>query len=117
MRTVRVVNKSTGQVLAEHAVVADNPWTRFRGLQGQRTLPKGSGLVLLPCESIHMFFMRFPIDAVFATRDGTVVRVGRRLRPWTIGPIVPRALYCVELPAGTAKGTAEGHTIQLERSE
>jgi uncharacterized protein len=116
MRYVRVVNSSTGQILAERAAVADNAWTRFLGLQGKRLLPRGAGLVLLPCESIHMLFMRFPIDAVFATREGRVVRVARRLRPWTIGPIVPSALYCVELPAGAARATEEGHTIQLVHS-
>ena len=115
MRYVRVINRTTGQTLAERAPVADNMWTRFRGLQLRSGLPRGEGLVILPCESIHMFFMRFPIDAVFATREGQVVRVGRRCRPWTVGPFAPRALYCVELPAGAAADTSEGHIIQLER--
>jgi uncharacterized membrane protein (UPF0127 family) len=115
MRYVRVINRTTGQTLAERAPVADTIWTRFRGLQLRPDLPRGEGLVVLPCESIHMFFMRFPIDAVFATREGRVVRVGRRCRPWTVGPFAPRALYCVELPAGAAAQTSEGHTLQLER--
>ncbi len=114
MRYVRVVNETTGRVLAERAGVADALWSRFIGLQGRRQLPRGAGLVLLPCESIHMLFMFMRIDAVFVTREGRVLRVGRRLRPWTIGPIVPGALYCVELPAGTAHDTAEGHIIALE---
>jgi uncharacterized membrane protein (UPF0127 family) len=62
-----------------------------------------------------MLFMLMPIDAVFATREGQVVRVGRRLRPWISAMLVPSALYCVELPAGMAQGTAEGHTIELQR--
>ena len=115
MRYVRVINRTTGQTLAERAPVADTIWTRFRGLQLRPSLPRGEGLVILPCESIHMFFMRFPIDAVFATREGRVVRVGRGCRPWTVGPFAPRALYCVELPAGAAAETSEGHTLQLER--
>jgi uncharacterized protein len=115
MRYVRVVNRTTGSVLAERAAVADTVWSRFIGLQGKPPLPRGAGLVLLPCESIHMLFVRFPIDAVFAGRDGRVVRVARALRPWTGAAIVPSALYCVELPAGSAQATEQGHTIQLER--
>jgi hypothetical protein len=115
MRSVRVVNRTSGQVLAERAAVADTLWSRFIGLQGRRDLPLGTGLVLVPCTSIHMLFMFFPIDAVFATRDGRVVRVAHHLRPWTVGPIVPGALYCVELPAGAADGLAPGHFIDLQR--
>jgi uncharacterized membrane protein (UPF0127 family) len=116
MRYVRVVNQSTGRVLAQRAGVADGAWSRFLGLQGRRRLPAGAGLVLLPCASIHMLFMFMRIDAVFAARDGRVVRVGRRLRPWTVGPIASGALYCVELPAGGAQDTAEGHLIALEQT-
>ena len=115
MRYMRVVNKTTGETLAERAELAETFLTRFLGLQGRKELPAGAGLILAPTSSIHMFFMRFPIDAVFATREGQVVRVGRSCRPWTVGPFAPRALYCVELPAGAAAQTSEGHTIQLER--
>jgi uncharacterized membrane protein (UPF0127 family) len=115
MRYVSVVNQTTGQTLATRAAVADSIWSRFVGLQFRPSLPPGAGLVLLPCESIHMFFMRFAIDAVFAAQDGRVVRVGHRLRPWTVGPFARHALYCVELPAGAADGTQEGHVLQLVR--
>ena len=115
MRFVSVVNQTTGEVLARRAAVAETMWTRFLGLQGQPRLPAGAGLVLLPCASIHMLFMRFPIDAVFATREGRVVRVGRRLRPWVSASFASSALYCVELPAGAAERTQEGHTIELRR--
>jgi uncharacterized membrane protein (UPF0127 family) len=113
MRQVTVVNVTTGETLATHAAVAETLWTRFLGLQGRRTLPPGAGLVLLPTSSIHMFFMFLRIDAVFVAKNGVVVRIGRRLRPWTLGPIAPGALYCVELPAGAADRTHEGHAIEL----
>jgi uncharacterized membrane protein (UPF0127 family) len=116
MRYVRVVNQTTGRVLAQRAGVADRLWTRFLGLQGRRHLPAGAGLLLLPCASIHMLFMLMRIDAIFATREGCVLRVGHRLRPWTIGPVVPGALYCVELPAGAAQDTVAGHIITLEQA-
>lgn len=114
MRSVRVVNETTGETLADHAAAAESFWARFVGLQGRRELPVGSGLVLLPTSSIHTFFMRLPIDAIFVAEDGRVVRVGRRLRPWRIGPIASGALYCIELPAGAARSTQPGHIIALQ---
>jgi uncharacterized protein len=113
MRYVSVVNTSTGEVLAERAAVAETFLARFLGLQWRRSLPKGTGLVLLPNNSIHMFFMFMRLDVVFVGADGIVQRVGRRLRPWSVGPIVPSALYCVELPPGAARLTQPGHAIDL----
>jgi hypothetical protein len=113
MRAVQVVNTTTGETLAQRAVVADTIWSRVVGLQGRRALPSGEGLVLIPNNSIHMLFMRFPIDAVFVDKAGRVTRIGRACRPWTIGPIAPGALYCVELPAAAAATTYIGHQIEL----
>lgn len=113
MRYVRVVNKTTGETLAERAELAETFLTRFLGLQGRKRLPDGAGLVLAPTSSIHMFFMRFPIDAIFIDEAQRVTRVGRRLRPWTIGPIASGALCCIELPASRADATQPGHQIDL----
>jgi uncharacterized protein len=115
VRYVSVVNATTGETLARHAAVAETMLSRFRGLQFRRELPAGEGLVLLPENSIHMFFMFMRIDAVFVDQANTVVHVGRSLRPWTVGPIVPHALYCVELPDGAAARTEPGHAIELRK--
>ena len=113
MRYMRVENMTTGEILAERAELAETFLARFLGLQGRRELPAGTGLVLAPTSSIHMFFMRFAIDAVFVDERQRVTRVGRRLRPWTVGPLAPGALYCIELPAGRAATTQPGHVIAL----
>lgn len=113
MRYVQVINATTGETLAERAELAETFLTRFLGLQGRKELPEGEGLVLAPTNSIHMFFMRFAIDAIFIDEAQRVTRVGRRLRPWTIGPLAPGALYCIELPAGRAERTQPGHEITL----
>lgn len=117
MRLARIVNVTTGEILATRAEVAESFFDRFIGLQGRTELPEGAGLVLSPTSSIHMFFMRFPIDAVFVDSAWRVTRVGRRLRPWTIGPLAPGALYCVELPAGVADRTQPGHVIELRPAQ
>jgi hypothetical protein len=54
----------------------------MRGLLGRRELPSEEGILLKPASSVHMAFMRFPIDAVFLDRDMRVVKVASNLRPW-----------------------------------
>ena len=82
---------------------------------GRRELPAGRGLWIEPCNSIHMFFMRFAIDVLFLDREGRVKKVMLRLRPWRISPIVFGARTVVELPAGllTDKSLV-GRKLRLE---
>jgi len=68
---------------------------------GRRELPAGNGLLIDPCSSIHMFFMRFPIDVVFLDRDGTVVKIVHAIKPWRVA-MGAGGKKALELPAGTA---------------
>jgi uncharacterized membrane protein (UPF0127 family) len=77
----------------------------------RRELPPGEGMWITPCNGIHMFLMRFSIDAVFVDRRLRVVRVCAGLRPWRVVPLVLRAHSVLELPAGTVAALA------LERGE
>lgn len=116
MQTVHVINTTRSAVLAARAGFANSMFSRAIGLMGQDRLPEDSGLVIDPCTSIHMFFMRFAIDALYVAGDGTVLRVVPHLRPWRLGPIVLRSRYVVELPAGVAErtGTQPGDQLRIE---
>jgi uncharacterized protein len=94
-----------GTVVADHLGLADNVFSRFMGLMFRRDLPAGHGLAIRPCNSIHMFFMRFPLDVVFVDGDGRVVRVLDAIRPWRLSSVVRGAKAAIELPAGTAART------------
>jgi uncharacterized membrane protein (UPF0127 family) len=100
---VRVRNEMRGTALAERCRMASSLRDRTVGLLGTRSLPAGEGLWIERSPSIHMFFMRYAIDAVFVDRDGRVVRVVENLRPWRIVAWVRRAADCVELPVGAAR--------------
>jgi uncharacterized membrane protein (UPF0127 family) len=73
----------------------------MRGLLGRRGLENGEGLLLRPAGSIHMFFMRFAIDVVFVGRNGEVVKVVPKVRPWRIAA-GRGARMALELAAGEA---------------
>ena len=64
--------------------VADNFLQRLRGLmlRSPASLPLGTGLLIAPCNSIHMMFMRFAIDVVYLAEDYTVVKTVKNVRPW-----------------------------------
>lgn len=110
-----VRNTTAGSTLAERIEVARGHWGRFRGLMLRRSLEPGGGLRLEPCTSIHMMFMRFPIDAVFYDRDGRVTRVARRVRPWVGMAVGGRgARGVLELPVGAAGPTAVGHQLEFD---
>jgi uncharacterized protein len=93
-------------VLARRVTSADSFWGRFMGLMGRDALPADEGLYLSG-DSIHMFFMRFPIDAVFVGKPDaagarTVIACRPGLRPWrSLVMPVRGAAGVIELPAGT----------------
>jgi uncharacterized membrane protein (UPF0127 family) len=104
-----------GRVVAEHVEIADSAWRRFLGLMFRADLPAGRGLFLSPCNSIHMFFMRIPLDVAFLDRDGAVLRAYHGIRPWRVSRIVRGAKSAVELRSGTlrAAGVEKGTVLRL----
>ena len=84
------------------AKTAKTFWERFMGLMGKSEIPEASdGLLIEPCNSIHCFFMRFAIDAVFLDRENKVLKIKTCL-PWSLGPLVLGAQKVLELRAGLA---------------
>ena len=107
-----IVNLTRAGIVCEHAVVADQPLRRMRGLLGRRSLPAGEGLLLQPAPSVHTAFMRFPIDVVFLNRAMEVVKVVECLRPSRMAS-ARRARTALELAAGeaSARGIRIGDTL------
>src|SRR3954468_19680108 len=95
--SVRVRNVSRETDLACRASMADSFWRRLRGLLGRDGLQQGEGLVIVPCNSVHMLGMRFPLDVLHLDKVGTVLRVLPDLKPGQLGPMVWRSHLAVEL--------------------
>lgn len=113
---LRIVNKTKGTVLADRAERAASFGARLRGLLGRRGLEPGEGLWLTPCDAIHMFFMRFAIDALFLDDHARVVRIYASLPPWSATGRERAARSVLELPAGAAAAslTEPGDQLGLE---
>ena len=89
-----LINEADGKTVVSDLEIATSTVARTRGLLGRSSLPQGAGLLLLPCGSIHMWFMRFPIDAAFLDREMRVLKISRNLKPWALG-WAPRQTHCV----------------------
>jgi uncharacterized protein len=111
------LHSEDGAVVCERCTVARSPLTRMRGLLGRRGLAQGEGLLLQPAGSIHTFFMRFPIDAVFLDADQRVVKVASGVPPWRAAA-AKRSRAVLELAAGEAArvGLVAGDVLRLEVS-
>ena len=82
--------------------VADNFVSRFCGLMLRKDIGEADGLLLSPCNSIHMCFMRFALDIVYLDNEGRVIRIVPHLRPWLGLSLCLKASAVIELPAGRA---------------
>ena len=109
----RIVNTRSGGVLATSVSGAFDSSSRNKGLLGRDGLAPGEALVIAPSQAIHTWFMRFPIDVAFVTKQGEVVALRRGVRPWRLA-IALRAFSVIEMPAGTLEASATAVGDQLE---
>jgi uncharacterized membrane protein (UPF0127 family) len=119
MKTLRVLNEPRHAVLCERCGVADNIFTRVRGLLGRAALEAGEGLLIVPCPSIHMFGMKFSLDVVFLTRESIVTDFVENIAPgkyYLAKPHQGKTHSALELPMGTIarSGTQRGDRLRLE---
>ena len=116
-RYVRVDNLTRGTSLAAHCRVAASLRDRTVGLLATPGLVAGDGLLIERTQSIHMFFMRYPIDVVFMDRAATVTRTVAGLRPWRVVWWARGARDCIELPVGAIQGSGTVQGDQLAVTE
>jgi len=100
-----IINTQRDIVLAKNVKLANNPFTRMKGLMGVKRLESQEALFIYPCQQIHTFFMRFPIDCLFIDSNYVVIKALGNIQPWKISEKVPNALGVIELPKGVIEYT------------
>ncbi|HEX5039093.1 MAG TPA: DUF192 domain-containing protein, partial [Candidatus Limnocylindria bacterium] len=83
-RYMRIENVTRGTTLGDRIRVASSAWDRSVGLLRTPQVRSGEGLWIERSPSIHMFFMRYAIDAVFVSGEGRVTKVAANLKPWRV---------------------------------
>lgn len=109
---------SGGALLIRRCAVADGFFSRLVGLLGRASLAEDEGLLLKDSRDIHMWGMRFAIDAVFLRRTGDrgweVTSVRENLRPWRPLPVADaKAQDTLEVAGGACArwGLRKGDTL------
>jgi uncharacterized membrane protein (UPF0127 family) len=94
--------------------VADSGAKRNKGLLGRERLFPGEGLWIIPCEAVHTFWMRFPIDLVYLDSKKRIRKLRCEVRPWRLSACIS-AHSVLELPAGTIRDTRTeaGDTLEF----
>ena len=115
---VLVRNQTRNAVLGDTVDVADSSSKRRVGLLKHERLDAGDGLWIVPCESVHTFFMKFPIDLVYLDKQKKVRKVRNAVPAWRLSACLS-AHSILELPAGTVErtGTRPGDELVIENLE
>lgn len=113
-----VTNLTRGTVLATRLEAAHTGPKRRKGLLGRDSLGTGEGLWIAPCESVHTFFMRFPIDLVYLDREKRIKKARSVVGPWRLSACFS-AHSILELPAGTIRESLSerGDTLEIAETE
>ena len=82
--------------------IANSFFSRLRGLMGRSHLDKGTGLLLAPCNSIHMLFMRFAIDEIYLDKEFCIKKIARNVSPWIGMSFCFGAWGALEMASGEA---------------
>ena len=102
--------------------VMDTFWKRFMGLMGRSDVPIGNAALFRTCSSIHMFFMKVPLDVIWygsAMSDGRVpvLSVARDVKPWRLSFGPKHTQGCLEVAAGTVPKNLDAIEIEAASSD
>ena len=75
-----------------------------------------TGLLIAPCNSIHMLFMRFSIDAIFIDKEFRIKKIVKNLKTWIGFAVCFNAWGVIEMNAGEADRLklAVNQTLKVE---
>ncbi|MBA3065678.1 DUF192 domain-containing protein [bacterium] len=108
---------TNGKCLLGDVEIADTFLSRLKGLLGRKKIEKGYGLLLKPCASIHMFFMRFPIDVFFLQeKNGSykLLCAARNVKPWRMAFAPGGTDAVLETAPGAVSDTAPGDIFVIK---
>jgi len=105
-----------GRCVVPAARRTENMLERMRGLLARPALQDGQGLLIEPCSAVHALGMAYPLDLVFLSHAGRILKLVRELLPWRMAAC-RGARMVLELPAGSiaAQDLAEGQTLSWVR--
>ena len=112
----RVLNLDRDQAeVASHVEIAATSTARRKGLLSRTNLDPSAGLWIAPCEAIHTFGMKLPIDVVFLDRSHRARKLVSNLSPARIAVCLAGSSV-LELATGSIQrsGLQRGDRLQFQ---
>lgn len=109
----KILNQQNGQQLLANVKIANNFFSRLKGLMFATSLPHGHGILISPCQQVHTHFMRFTIDIFFLDSQMRVLKIIRHLKPWRFSPFVKPAHYVLEVSSAFALDIQVGDQLMV----
>lgn len=110
---MKLIVKRNNLEIASQVKLAKSFKDRLVGLMFVDEMKGFDALIIEPCRSIHNFFVRFSIDAVFVDKNMKVVKILRDFRPWYLSGIYFRAHKVIEMKAGSASEVEVGDQLEV----
>jgi uncharacterized membrane protein (UPF0127 family) len=115
VRNVLIYNATKTTYVTKNASLAKTFLQRLLGLMGKKDVDLDYGLVIVPCNQVHMMFMRFTLDIVYLDKAGIVIAIDKGLKPWTFGKRRPKSKQVIEFKGDFISDTIEiGDVIVVE---
>jgi len=113
---VAIRNTTRETTIGDRVEIAGSNVKRSKGLLGKKGLEPGEGMWIVPCEAVHTFFMRFPIDLIYLDKKNRVRKIRSAVPAWRISACMS-AHSVLELPAGTIREskTEQGDVLEVIR--
>ena len=108
-------DKTTGKVISERHSVCRSLWSKARGLMFRfRPVCLVFEFSKLQRNSLHMWFVFFPIDVLFLDGDRKVVEIKERFMPFAFYTPKKKSMFVIELPVLTVedRGISVGDAIE-----
>jgi uncharacterized membrane protein (UPF0127 family) len=96
-----ILKKENGEVIARNMKIATTMFERMKGLMFSEDLPDCDAFLIKPCNSIHTFFMLYPLDVLFLDSDFRVVKSIRNIKPWRMTWLYLKSSQVLEMKAGS----------------
>lgn len=94
-------DKGIEYLVATKVYIATSYPDLAQGLIGMEDLPMFYGMLLYPCNAIHMRGVKFPIDVLYMDPAMRIVKIVKHINPGEADYGHKNAYYTLELPAGT----------------
>lgn len=105
--------------IADEISTANNFFSRLLGLMFKKKMNDNQGLLIVPCNQIHTFNMRFDIDVLFIDKGNKIVYIEHSMKPGRATKMIKGAHSVLELCSGVSEknGVKIGDILTFETNQ